>query len=441
MKEKATYRLKSLLFFGTLCLPLLLVLQLLFNVISTPPLSGYTPFVAKPVFSIDTWLQGKYQQTTDEYINHHIGFRSVFIRFRNQLYYSLFNETSAQQVVIGKEGFLYEQNYIDAYFGLDFVGSDSLSRQVHRIKKIQDTLDALGVHFAVVLAAGKASYLPEYIPDRFLPKEASPLSNYSFLKKAFLQKDIHHIDLNSWFLSMKDTTSFPLYPKYGIHWSYYGESMVADTLIRYTTSTKHRLLPYYEREGVEWSTIPKFTDNDIGEGMNLLFDLPPFPLGYPTSRLIVPQGATRPNAIVVGDSYYWGLHGSGFSSDVFNDAAFWYYNKEVHFSDNTPSTTIAKINLPKKVSEQDVVFLLCTEASLNRLGFGFIETLYDYYYAPEWYAMQLAKKNERIQYWKEFIQKDPVWMSSVKERAHNQNKTIEETLQADAEFMFGNEEH
>ena len=48
----------------------------------------------------------------------------------------MFRLPTAFGVIIGKENYFYEENYIKAYTGVDFLGEDSLSRMVNRIKFI-----------------------------------------------------------------------------------------------------------------------------------------------------------------------------------------------------------------------------------------------------------------------------------------------------------------
>jgi hypothetical protein len=419
-------------------LPVLLFLQLSFQWVELRPLAGHSTFVARPVFSWERWFDGQFQQESDQYLNQHIGLRELFIRIRNQLFYSAFEEPSAQQVVVGKNDVLFEQNYIDAYLGQDYVGKDSVENQLKRIRLLQDTLAAQNIRFVMVLAAGKASFFSEHIPDRFFSRTKG-ISNYEAFSDGFNRYGIHHIDFNRWFLQMKDTSNYPLYPKYGIHWSRYGELLVADSLINYLSQATSRALSRYATKAITWSTTPAYTDNDIGDGMNLLFDLPPCSLAYPTVSLQPIDTSNRPNVLVIGDSYYWGLFNLGLSADVFNNSPFWYYNKEIHYSDGRQVKTTGSADLRATVEQQDAVVIICTEASLKRFGFGFISSLYNSYFEPEQFAQELKAYQERITFWINTIKGNEAWVSSAKERAALKGWTLDETIQADAEFMVAKE--
>ena len=66
-------------------------------------------------------------------------------------------------VVIGKENYLYEKGYIDAFFGVDFIGHDSIAISAYKLKMIQDTLAKLNKTLLIILAPGKGDFFPEYI--------------------------------------------------------------------------------------------------------------------------------------------------------------------------------------------------------------------------------------------------------------------------------------
>ena len=72
-------------------------------------------------FNLDNWIEGTYQQKKEEHLNEVFGFRSVFVRLNNQIVYSLFSKAKANGVIVGKENYLYEVDYINAYTGNDYI--------------------------------------------------------------------------------------------------------------------------------------------------------------------------------------------------------------------------------------------------------------------------------------------------------------------------------
>lgn len=119
---------------------------------------NYAPDIS---FEKKEWFQGKYQEEKEKYLNDGFGFRSFFVRLNNQIRYSLFNKANANGVIIGKENYLYEENYIKAYYGQDFIGKEKIEERFIQLKFIQDTLQKLNKSLLLVYASGKASFFSE----------------------------------------------------------------------------------------------------------------------------------------------------------------------------------------------------------------------------------------------------------------------------------------
>lgn len=329
-------------------------------------------------FNWEAWFDQTYQKNTAKFLNEDFGYRPSIVRFHNQRLLEMYNMANAKGVVVGKDDYLYEKNYIKAHFGLDFIGADSIQRRVEMLRTIQNELAKKGKHLVVILAPGKASFFPEFIPDHYKPSKPLPTNLEHFVAE-FDKQNINYLNFNAWFLSMKDKSKYPLYPKCGIHWSKFGEYLVADSLIRYIENTTDRQLPSLLYDTIQVEEKNKDGDYDIGEGMNLLFDLDTYPMAYPKYKFEVDSLGRGPKVLVVADSYYWGLFNKGMSRDCFNGGQFWYYNKGVFPDSYQKPLNVADLNTKEAVEKNDVIVLICTDANLYQFAFGFIDQLHDSY--------------------------------------------------------------
>ncbi|MDP4268221.1 MAG: hypothetical protein Q8880_12400, partial [Bacteroidota bacterium] len=227
---------------------LLPIFQFYYNPIKVKSLKGAVVLSENVKLSFKGWFSGDYQKKKEKYLNDNFGFRSDFVRINNQIKYSLFRQVNANGLIIGKNNYLYELNYIKAYYGMDFIGKDSIEHQLSKLKFIQDTLKKLNKNFILIFAAGKASFYPEYIPDEY--KKQKSITNYEYMKMMADNKNINIIDFNNYFINNKNKSKYPLYPQYGIHWSNYGMCLVIDSLIKYIEN----------KRGID---IPEFYWNDI----------------------------------------------------------------------------------------------------------------------------------------------------------------------------------
>lgn len=349
------------------------------GIVFVEPLKGAVKTVERPDCTIDGWMSGQYQLQEDDFLKHNFGFRPLFVRVYNQLDYWLFGKIHTKNIVEGKDGYLFEVDYINEYLGRNFLGKEFLDKKVAKLKSISDSLSARGISLVVVLAAGKASYFPEYFPDNF-PPESKTISNYDYFSQAFTSLGILNIDFNRWFISLKDTSTYPLYPKGETHWSSYGAYLVADSIITYIENLKGIKLPHYKLKHFEVSESPRDNDHDIGEAMNLLFPVSIIPMAYP-ELTIDSTGVDAPvKAMVVADSYYWMLYRIGLSEKIFNNGLFWYYNKNIYSREfGWETIPISEIDTRSEVEKNDIVFILQTEITLDRFAFGFVDKLYELY--------------------------------------------------------------
>ena len=345
-----------------------------------PKVEGWSEKIKKPKFSKQNWFNGNYQKTQDEYIKQNVGYKRFFVRFYNQFYYSFFNEAKANSVIIGKQNYLYETPYIDAYLGKSYVGKNAIRSKVEKLKKISDTLKTKGIDIIVILAPGKASFYPEYIPERF-QKEKRTTNNYEAYKEQLNKSDVLLLDFHNWFRQMKDSSPHPLFPKTGIHWSSYGEVLVADSLVKYIDALNPlQSMPSFSIKSINTSSKMKHRDDDIEKGMNLLFDIPDLVMAYPKYHLEKSTKEKNTKVLSIADSYYWGLYNLGLSKHTFGNGQFWFYNKKIYPKPEEGPQLVSELNLVETVEKNDVIILMSTDATLHRFAFGFIDQLYELYY-------------------------------------------------------------
>ena len=123
---------------------------------SIAPLRGYVKYQEKPQFNWETYFNGEYQAAYDRYLEDHIGLRNIFVRVYNQLEFSLFGKGHANGVILGKENYLYEEDYINAYTGVDFLGDTVIREKCEKIISVQQGLKQYDTELLVVFAPGKA---------------------------------------------------------------------------------------------------------------------------------------------------------------------------------------------------------------------------------------------------------------------------------------------
>lgn len=412
------------------------VLQTSFRFCKIDPLKGAISVPDQKNISIEKWFSGEYQLADEDYLNETFGFRSVFVRINNQIAFTFFNKAKANGVIIGKKNYLFEENYIKAYYGTDFIGKDSIRKRMSKLKFIQDTLSKLNKDLIIVFAAGKGSFYPEYFPDKFKTKKS--ITNYEEHLILAEKLGLNYIDFNKYFIDQKDNSPFPLYPQYGIHWSYYGMCLATDSLIKYIENERGIDMP-----NIYWDSIviddPKDTDYDIADGMNLKFKLNSFKMAYPIVKFESDSGKQKPSVLVISDSFYWGIFDLGLTR-VFSKNHFWFYNKQIYpESFQTPLET-TQLKIREQILKHDVIIIMATEATLPKLGWGFIERAYAMYTDTlfeeiiEEVVQPIVK--DSIDQLRSIIRADRDWMKSIEEKAAKRKISVDSMLTLDAIWII-----
>ncbi len=379
------------------------------------------------------WFSGEYAKHTDEYLTHNFGFRPNLVRLDNQLAYSMFRETRAKNVVIGKEQYLYETNYIDAYTGRDFVGDSLLSERVGRMKLIQDSMNAMGKHLLVVLAAGKASFYPEYIPDELM--HTTDTTNYHYYKRKLKEAGVQHIDFNEWFIQHKGKMPYPLYPKTGIHWSEYGMLIAADSII----SRVEEFNPEWDLGELYWNEVDyvderRQVDDDIELALNLIERFPNFKMAYPKVQYNLEEKDSI-SVIMISDSFFWRMFSNKVMPNVFTDGQFWYYNYATYPKHFKEKTTVQQLNLFEEIENVDVIIMMATEGNLKMFPWGSDEMLAEFFRGNYTFDAN-AERERKIREWSDKILADENWLKVVQQQANEMNMSLDTMIRRNAIYMI-----
>ncbi len=403
-----------------------------YSFVKVRKLDGDFLLAEKPAFSWSTWFDGGFQSAFDKYLEDHIGFRDFLVRLTNQLDYSLFRIPHAEGIVVGKHDQLFEYDYIRAFTGEDYIGEENIDRKIRKLKFIQEYLKATkNIDLVLVFEPGKASFYPEFIPDKYLDHLSTNTNFDSFLNKA-TEHQVKFIDFRTYFNSMKGKKPYPLYPQNGIHWSIYGMGFAADSLVSYIETIRNIDLPEYYIDSLQIEKIARRPDYDVGKTLNLLFRLPEKEnLAYPVYRFGDDTNKNKPMVLTIADSYYWNIFNTHIPKNLFKNEAFWYFNKQIYPDSYIEPISVEDINLQDEIEKQDVIFLMITERFLFKFGWNFIEDVYKLY-GP-------SSKYDKIHDYKSKIWNYNVWFTGIIEDAKKRNLKLEEMLEIAAEYVYKQE--
>jgi len=374
-----------------------------------------------------------YQEKKEQYVKSSFGFRNWALRLDHQLAYSFYNSSKVHAVVVGQEGYLYDFDYILEHNGKFAVDEAKINTKLDRFKQVQDTLQKLGKHLFVVIGPNKADFFPEFLPAKDqIPREGLK-TNYDYYIRGMKNRQINHIDANGWFMQMKGKKPYPLYPQTGIHFSFYGAALFADTIISHVENALQKDLPDFGFAEVEWGDEPREEDDDLEEALNIIANIPSYKLPYPKVTFNE-KGKYKPKALTIGDSFYWRFVNWDGLDKMYNQGQFWYYNKDAHFgkASGKQSCQVSELNFAQEIQDAEVICLLMASVNLWRFGFDFDDQLYQHFFGAG--QATVPNMEELIQAKMQEARNNKEWLAYIQKKADEKGRPLDEVLREEAVF-------
>ncbi len=396
-------------------------------------LTGVVAETPKPAVTLTNVTNQSLQQWTESHLRLNYGFREPLTRLYNQYCWDFFKQSNLleqKKIFIDKEGWIFESQHVEEYysgkgryFAKDSLGmANYFGEEALRLYQIQQILEAQGTHLFVLLLPGKEVIYPEHVPETDKYPNAKTFSATAFYHQRFDELGVNYIDVNPWFLSMKDTVDFLLYPQTGTHWSNYAALYVADSLIRYMEQLGNIKMEHFTIGEREERTV--YPDDDLEQLMNLARPLPKAPNYYAPYTVIEDSTANKPFLITIGDSYYWNLLNSTPFGKVMGDLRYWYYFNTVYF--DPAHNNIKDVDVLQEVVDADFVMLAYCTPQIYVMSQGFSQQLL---------TAMCCDKSDIASAEKNAIQTihiNPVWMKRLVDLSNEYNLPIDTVVYGEA---------
>ena len=349
--------------------------------IPVKPLNGVTIETEKPEFDFETYLSGDYAKQSEAYLGEHFGFREPVIRLYNQYLWSCYRKTYAQDVVAGKKGWLYTQESVNDYYGMELLNRQpsveeakaNFDREIRYMNRVRAILKENNVELLAFVAPEKSFLYPEYLPER--EHDTTTFNARAHFVQAFEESGFPCIDMTRWFQQMKDTVDYPLIPQTGAHWLF-PSVYATDSLLRFMASLKGVDLPKL-KTGTLRESDSHGADNDLEQLLNL--SLPIWHrFGFsPTAEVTVQRDSAtvRPKVLFIGNSFFWAMKNHVPMSEVFENVEFWYYFSTAYSGEDLQHTSaVVDLNLLEKFLDFDYIVWFTTGNQLNKGTNGFAQS-------------------------------------------------------------------
>lgn len=349
----------------------------------TKELVGFFQNPQKPTFRWEWYKNGYYQQRVEKYIACNYGFREPIIRLYHQYCWDFFGKEYVSFIYSGKDRWLYYGHNIEDYYGTEMyhwypeanAAKEGYEQEVRLLNKVKGILAEYDVTLLTFIAPSKSIIYPEYLPQREHDTTSINAKNY-FIKR-FDETGMPCFDMNEYFLRLKDTCSFCLFPPTGDHWNF-SSVYATDSLHRFMESLRGIHMPRIEY-GDSYSDSCRIGDDynrDLEGQLNLIRPIkvkPKFAYKERDYHMVVDSSTVKPSALFIGNSFLlrslWYVR----PQTVFSDFWFWYYNRVVYKDVNQPTDSVSSINRLDYLLNADYVVWFSSSSQMYRATEGFAE--------------------------------------------------------------------
>lgn len=314
----------------------------------------------KPELTFENYCSNTYQAQIEKYVSENFGFREPVIRLYNQYVWSAFNKTYCHFIVPGKEGYLYYDLAVNEHYGTELLkhynsneeAMKDADAELRQMNKLRHVLKDYGIEFVAFIAPDKPEVYPEYLPRR--DADTSTIHMTEYYSRRMEEMGFPFINMTDWFVSMRDTVSFPLFPKTDSHWRYsavYGY----DSLFRFinTLDGEAKFPNIHIGPPIAYESDEMEGDE---ETLNLIFRIRGDKTKYKSDIIVDDDTIHRkPKVLFVGDSFIWSMSQFMPARQILADKEIWFYNNTAFVGFENSSMSVKDIDRLSHILNADYV--------------------------------------------------------------------------------------
>lgn len=196
---------------------------------------------APPQIRMETGeLNARYFEELQTYVAEHFAFRGELVEADSRIKYRMFGTPSNDQVVIGKDGWLFFDETLADYAGVTLSDSE-LDAMAGRIAEAAEYVRAQGKQPLLVIVPNKNSVYPEYMPRQFGDK--AERRNLTELQDRFDALGVPYVDAYGLLVGNKGMDE--LYLHEDTHWNNTGARLVLNEIYKaYGLPARYSLAGY-----------------------------------------------------------------------------------------------------------------------------------------------------------------------------------------------------
>ena len=201
----------------------------------------------------DKTLNENFDSEISDYLSVNMPIRNIAIRIKSAVMATIFNSSSEDDVIIGKDGWYYFNDTIDEYIGANLLSDRSILNVVDTVVQMQEYCNDNSIKFVFTVAPNKNTLYPENMPIRYVK---SDINNYNRLCEQLKNSNVNYVD----FSLLNTYSDEPLYYATDSHWNTEG------AIIAY-----NQILDSIEKPHEDYSGIKRTSAEKLGDLTKMLY--------------------------------------------------------------------------------------------------------------------------------------------------------------------------
>lgn len=180
-----------------------------------------------PLLQEEGKLNPSFLKDAGDYFEQKMAFRDMLISANTRISSDLLGVSANDQVIVGKNGWLYYADSLDDYQGVNLLSPRALYNVAANVRMMQEETQRQGGSFVFTVAPNKNSLYPQNMPYYSKVKYTDEKNIENLLP--YLEKaGVHYVDLFSLF----EGDDRVLYHKTDSHWNNQGAAMAYDKILQ-----------------------------------------------------------------------------------------------------------------------------------------------------------------------------------------------------------------
>lgn len=266
-------------------------------------------FAPRPTFHVETYQN--YPSEYEAFFNDNLPFRNELISLNSWVYYRIFGTPANENVILGKDKWLFYHSVSDGNPLADYEGNLSFSAEeteemAAASLATQDRLRKMGIRFAVLIPPNKERVYSQHMPERYA---FSPISRSDQMMEVLKAKGVPIISPKENLLALR--SEYELYYPYDTHWNqlgaYVGTCSVLESWGMATADLSELQISAFERRGDDLANMLHLGEWVFNDGTEYSiagnFDDGTAPIGEGLAYFENPDAPCKQAVFLLGDSY------------------------------------------------------------------------------------------------------------------------------------------